>query len=108
MEHKSHILRVPDDKFLAMNPAHHIEHLLNCTQLITNYTRSTLSSMSTIHHINTSMPELYVCSGAIPCSLNDHDIIYTVFKHPNKSKTQPSVISILDFKTFDIISDHGI
>ena len=77
--------------------------LLNCTQLITDYTRSTLSSMSTIHHINTSMPELYVCSGVIPCSLSDHDIIYTVFKHPNKSKTQPRVISILDFKIFDII-----
>ena len=49
------------------------------------------------------MPELYVCSGVIPCLLSDHDIIYTVFKHPNKSKTQPRVISILDFKTFDIM-----
>ena len=46
------------------------------------------------------MPELYVCSGVIPCSLSDHDIIYTVFKHP---KTQTRVISILDFKTFDIM-----
>ena len=56
--------------------------------------------MSTIDHIYTSMPELYVCSGVIPCSLSDHDIIYTVFKHP---KTQTRVISILDFKTFDIM-----
>ena len=101
--HKSHILRVPDDENLAMSPAHRIELLLNCTQLITNYTRSTLSSVSTIDHIYTSMPELKVCSGVIPCSWSDHDIIYTVFKHPNKSKTQPRVISILNFKIFDIM-----
>ena len=62
--HKSNIFRVPDDETLAMNPAHHIELFLNCTQLITNYTRSNLSSMSTIDHIYTSMPEymsVHIC-----------------------------------------------
>ena len=64
--------------------------------------------MPTIDHIYIHLclnyrPLGYVCSGVIPCSLIDHDIIYTVFKHPNKSKTQPRVISILDFKTFDIM-----
>ena len=86
-----------------MNPAHHIELLLSCTQLITNYTRSTLSSMSSIGHISTSMPGLQAWSGVIPCSISDHDIIYPVFKHSNKSENQSRVITIRDFKTFDIM-----
>ena len=89
------------DETLSPNPAHHIELLLNCSQLITNYTLSASNSKSTIDHIYTSMPELHVSSGVIPCSVSDHDIIYTGLKHSHKPKTQPRVITIRDFKTFD-------
>ena len=89
------------DEALSTNPAHHIELLLNCSQLITNYTRSTSSSKSLIDHIYTSMPELHVSSDVIPCSISDHDIIYTILNHSYKAKTQPRVITIQDFKTFD-------
>ena len=86
------------DETLSTNPAHHIELLLNCSQLITNYTRSTSSSKSTIDHIYTSMPELHVSSGVIPCSISDHDIIYTILNHSYKAKIQPWVITIRDLK----------
>ena len=89
------------DETLSTNSAHHIELLLNCSQLITNYTRSTSSSKSTIDHIYTSMPELHVSLGVIPCSISNHDIIYTILNHSYKAKTQPRVITIRDFKTFD-------
>ena len=79
----------------------YIELLLNCSQLITNYTRSTSSSESTIDHIYTSMPELHVSSGVITCSISDHDFIYTILNHSYKTKIQPRVITIRDFKTFD-------
>ena len=46
------------------------------------------------------MPELHVSSGVIPCSISDHDIIYTILNHSYKTKTQPGVITIRDFKTF--------
>ena len=35
----------------------------------------------------TSIPELHVASGAIPCSISDLDIIYIILKHSHKSKT---------------------
>ena len=44
------------------------------------------------------MLELSVCSGVVPCSISDHDILYIVLKHPHKSKTQPRVIIMRHLK----------
>ena len=49
------------------------------------------------------MPELHTSSDVIPCSISDHDIIYTVLKHSHKSKIEPRIVNNRDFKSVDIL-----
>ena len=78
------------DETLSKNPAHLIELILNCSQLITEPTRRTLNTSTTLDLIFTSTPQLHRSSGVIECSITDHDFIFTVIKHSNVNNSSPN------------------
>ena len=51
------------------NPAHLIELILNCSQLITEPTRRTLNTGTTLELIFTSTPQFHRSSGILKCSI---------------------------------------
>ena len=60
--------------YTLQNPAHLIELILNCSQLITEPTLPTFNGISTaLDLIFTSTPQLHRSSGVIECSISDHD-----------------------------------
>ncbi len=90
------------DETLANNPAHYIELLLNCKQLIQTPTRITPTSSSTIDLIFSSMPECHGQSGTVKCTMSDHYMIYTIVKcNVARSKKPPRTLKVRDFKSFD-------
>ena len=90
------------DETLANNPAHLLELLLNCTQLIQEPTRVTPTSSSTIDLIYSSMPERHLESGTIKCTMSDHYIVYTiVLCNVKRAKQAPKTVRVRDFKNFD-------
>ena len=60
-------------RHLQKNPAHLIELILNCSQLITEPNRQTLNTSTTLYLIFTPTPQLHRSSGVIECSISDHD-----------------------------------
>ena len=89
---------------LSNNPAHYIELLLNCTQLIHEPTRVTVNSKSTLDLIYTSIPERHTHTGVIKCSLSDHYMIYTVLTFSSKTKNAwARSITVRDFKKFTMV-----
>lgn len=90
---------------LANNPAHYIELLLNCTQLIHEPTRVTPETSRTIDLIYTSLPERHAHSGVVKCTLSDHYLIYTIIDYRSKlNKTGARSVTVRDFKKFDILA----
>jgi len=77
------------DETLADNAAHHIELLLNCSQLTDKSTRVTKKTSTTVDLICTSMPEYHSSSGVAECSLSDQDMIYTVLKINTTKRSKP-------------------
>ncbi len=69
-------------------------------QLITDYTRVTENSKTTIDLIFVSRPELIISSGVHSLGLSDHSLIYVVRKH-KQIKLPPRTVRSRNFKNFD-------
>ena len=69
-------------------------------QLITDYTRITEKTRTTIDLIFVSSPELVISSGVHSLGLSDHSLIYVVRKH-KKIKLPPRTVTSRNFKNFD-------
>ena len=86
------------DDSLSNNPAHYIELILNCRQLITTPTCCTLTTKSTIYLIYSSMSDHHISSGTVPCSISDHDLIYTVLSRRHNNKKPVKYVTTRDYK----------
>ena len=69
-------------------------------QLITDYTRITEKTRTTIDLIFVSSPELVISSGVHSLGLSDHSLIYVVRKH-KQIKLPPRTVTSRNFKNFD-------
>lgn len=92
------------DDTLASNPAHFLELLLNCSQLIHEPTRVTYSSATTIDLVYTSMPDCHTSSGVVECTISDHYMTYTVLQHPSKERAAPKYVTLRDYKHFNVVN----
>lgn len=93
------------DETLSSNPAHYIETLLNCKQLITEPTRVTKNTSTLIDHIYSTMPEYHSYSGVIRCAISDHYMVYTILKsHIKREKKTIKMVKVRDFKNFNPVT----
>ncbi len=88
---------------LANNPIHYVENLLNVQQLVTEPTRVTNRSSSTIDLILSSIPEKHVKTGVIRYTLSDHYMIYTVLEGKS-ARTEPRILTYRNYDKFDDVS----
>jgi exonuclease III len=91
------------DETLHKNPMKYIEDLFVLTQLVTDKTRVTPTSSTTIDLILTSMPELHCFTGVHKITLSDHYLCYTIFKRGGKDKKEINhkYITYRDYKNFN-------
>ena len=95
------------DETLSKNPVHYIEQLYGMKQLITDPTRVTLTTSTTIDVILTSMSNNHVRSGVNKVTLSDHYMIFTELNFPKILK-EHKILRFRDFKNFnenDFITD---
>jgi hypothetical protein len=94
---------------LSSNPAHYIEELLNCTQLVHEPTRVTANSSTTIDLIYSSIADKHKYTGVIKCTLSDHYLIYTTLEFGKSKEKAPHKVvntrSYTKFNTFDYLND---
>ena len=88
------------DDSLNKNPIYNLEDLFELKQLITEPTRVTDTSSSTIDVILTSMPESHSESGVRKVALSDHYIVYTILQF-KKEKKKHKEVRFRDYKNFN-------
>ena len=67
------------------NPIHYIESLCDMSQLITEKTRVTQNTESTLDVILTTNPSLHKSSGVITKTLSDHYMLFIELSVPKKA-----------------------
>ena len=78
------------------------------TQLINEPTRVTTSSKTIINHIITNRIQYVSDSGAIPCEMSDHDVIYMVkYLRMPKLRTKPKTLHVRSYKRFNMTGFLG-
>ena len=98
------------DETLENNPVYYIEKLYLLQQLITEPTRVTVNTSTTLDVILTSIPELHSKQAVLPITLSDHYLVCTTLKAPTSRQTH-NTIRFRDYKNFDketFISDLEI
>ena len=91
------------DDSLCNNPIYYLEMSYGLRQLITEKTRVSHQSESTIDVILTSHPDMHKKSGIIKYTLSDHFLTYTeVQRHcPSKDTHKHNTVRFRDMKCFD-------
>ena len=84
--------------------AHHLEHQLQLSQLITGDTRVTASSNTSIDLIFTNVPHLHSYSDVAPLALSDHYAVYTILNLKISNNFTPYFIRSRNFNTFNQVS----
>ena len=88
------------DETLENNPLFYIEKLYLLQQLITQPTRVTVNTSTTLDVILTSIPELHSRQSVLPIALSDHYLVCTTLKAPSGKQTH-NTIRFRDYKNFD-------
>ena len=83
---------------LHTNPVHYIEALYEMSQLITEKTRVTQRTESTLNMILTTNPGLHKRSGVIKETLRDHYMTFTELSLPKK--TSQDLHSTVAFRNY--------
>ena len=87
---------------LHSNPIHYIESLYDMSQLITEKTRVTQNTESTLDVILTTNPSLHKRSGVIMKTLSDHYMIFTELSVPKKvSQDKHNTVTFRNYSRFD-------
>ena len=87
---------------LHTNPIHYIEALYEMSQLITEKTRVTQSTESTLDIILTTNPGLHKRSGVIKKTLSDHYLTFTELSLPKKtSQDLHNTVTFRNYGHFD-------
>ena len=87
---------------LHTNPVHYIEALYEMSQLITEKTRVTQSTESTLDIILTTNPGLHKRSGVIKKTLSDHYMTFTELSLPKKtSQDLHNTVTFQNYGHFD-------
>jgi hypothetical protein len=87
------------DLSLSQNPVKYLEDLFQMKQLVTEHTRVSNSSASTIDIILTTIPAQHKVSGVCKIALSDHFMCYTLVED-KKIKKDHKTITFRDFKQF--------
>ena len=91
------------DESLSSNPVHLIENLFQLSQIVTEPTRKTLTSLTLLDVILTSVPEKHLESRVLTTAFSDHYSVFTVIdaiKQRGKNRDH-KCIRFRDFKHFD-------
>ena len=88
------------NKVCNLKKVSHLAKNSQMCQLITDYTRITEKTRTTIDLIFVSRPELVISSGVHSLGLSDHSLIYAVRKH-KQIKLPPRTVTSRNFKNFD-------
>ena len=87
---------------LHSNPIHNIESLYDMSQLITENTRVTQNTESTLDVILTTNPSLHKRSGVITKTLSNHYMIFTELFVPKKvSQDKHNTVTFRNYSRFD-------
>ena len=87
---------------LHSHPIHYIESLYDMSQLITEKTRVTSSTESTLDLILTTNPSLYKRSGVMKKTLSDHDMTLTELSVPKKVlQGNHNTVTFRNYNNFD-------
>ena len=87
---------------LYRNPVYHIECMYSMSQLISEPTRVTTESSTTIDVILSNIPELHTHTGVFKLTMSDHYMTYTVINQSvEKQKVKHNIVRYRDYKKFD-------
>ncbi len=89
-----------NEETLSTNLVHYMEQLFMCKQLVTEPTRETSKSRSTLDVILSTLPHSHRKSGVVKCGLRDHHFIYTISNDKGGNDVS-KVITFRNYKNFN-------